>query len=154
MSHDWGTGNLLSSEDAHGHTWHYTYNNLGRVTSATDPKSNRTDFIYAANNVDLVSISNGLGQVRAGYNASHDLLWVTDPLGNRTSMGYNAFGQILVITNAAGTREDYIYNRRPPPDAGALGWATDRDLHLRRHQPGANLHGCDGIDAHLRLQQP
>jgi RHS repeat-associated protein len=108
--YDSATGNRTSITDAHSHTWRYAYNSMGRVTSVTDAKGTPTAFIYATNGVDLLSVSNGLGQIRMTYNAQHDILSLTDRLSNTTSFNYNANGQILSQVDALGATNEYLYD--------------------------------------------
>jgi RHS repeat-associated protein len=108
--YDTVTGDRTSVTDNQGHTWRYTYNAMGRVTAITDARSIAATFSYAANNVDLLSISNGLGQVTLTCNPQHDITSITDRLANSTSFAYNANGQILSQADALGITNQYVYD--------------------------------------------
>ena len=102
-------GKRTAVKDAHGHITRSSYNDLGNVTSMTDAKGTPTAFVYAANQVDLLTISNGLGQVRMTYNGQHDLLSVTDRLTNTVTFNYNTYGQILFAIDALNITNQYLY---------------------------------------------
>jgi len=104
------TGDRTSKTDAHGHTWRYTYNSRGQITSIRDPKGVSTTLSYAANGVDLLSISDGLGPIRMTYTPEHGLASTTDRLGNATTFTYNNFGQILSQVDKLGTTTEYLYD--------------------------------------------
>ena len=113
--YDTVTGDRTSIADTQGHTWLYTYNSMCRVTSVTDAKGTTTTLTYATNNVDILSISNGLGQVLLLYNPQHDILSSTDFLTNTTTRAYNAYGQVASVVDALGITNQYVYdaNNRP-----------------------------------------
>ncbi len=107
--YDLATGDRISETDAHGHIQQYALNSMGRVTSTSDAQGTLTAFIYAANGVDLLSVSNGLGQALMSYNAQHDLVSLTDRLTNTTAFTYNTNGQILCQVDALGITNEYLY---------------------------------------------
>jgi RHS repeat-associated protein len=107
--YDSATGQRASVTDNHGHTWRYTYNELGRLTSATDPAGTPTACIYASNQVDLLSVSNGLGQIRFAYNAQHNVTAITDRLTNTTTLAYKANGQLSSTVDPLSTTNEYLY---------------------------------------------
>lgn len=107
--YDLATGDRISETDAHGHIQQYALNSMGRVTSTIDAQGTPTAFIYAANGVDLLSVSNGLGAIRMTYNAQHDLVSLTDRLTNTTTFAYNTNGQILSQVDALGITNEYLY---------------------------------------------
>jgi RHS repeat-associated protein len=104
-------GNRSIVADSHGHTNLYEYNDMGRITSFTDAKSEITTLTYAANGVDLTQIHNdGLGTLNLSYNgAPHEITSITDRLGNPVNIGYNGYGQITSLTNA-GIVTNYVYD--------------------------------------------
>jgi RHS repeat-associated protein len=110
--YDTTTGDRTSVTDSHSpaHTWCYTFNSMGRVTSATDAKGTVTAFIYATNGVDLLSVSNGLGRILMAYDAQHDLVSLTDRLTNTTTFTYNAYGQVVSQIDALGISNEYLYD--------------------------------------------
>ena len=110
--YDTSTGDRTSVTDSHSpaHTTRSTYNSVGRVTSTTDTKTNTTTFTYATNGVDLLSVSNGLGQILMAYNAQHDLVSLSDRLTNTTTFAYKTNGQILLQVDALGITNEFIYD--------------------------------------------
>jgi RHS repeat-associated protein len=108
--YDTTTGDRTSVTDAHEHTWYYSYNSMGRVTSIIDPRGVTNWFSYATNNVDLVAISNALGAVSMAYNAQHDITSTADRLTNTTSFAYNSYGQIISQVDALSVTNGYSYN--------------------------------------------
>jgi RHS repeat-associated protein len=109
-AYDPATGDRASVTDGHGHTYRYTYNWLGKITSITDPRNRVTAFGFAPNGFDLVSISDSLGRVAMTYDSQHHLTSLTDRLNNATYLTYNGFGQITSLRNAAGATNIYRYN--------------------------------------------
>lgn len=87
-----------------------TYNAKGKVTSVRDPRGAVTTLTYAANNVDLLKLQDGLGSVSATYNSTHDILTLTDRMGASKSFVYNTFGQVTQTIDALGVTTNYIYN--------------------------------------------
>jgi RHS repeat-associated protein len=86
----------------------YGYNDFGRVTSVMDPY-NTTAMEYASNNVDLVRVSNGLGEILLEYNNSHDITKITDRLGKVITFAYNQYGQMTSSTDPQGIATNYSY---------------------------------------------
>jgi len=107
---DTTSGYRMSVADAHGHTAYSTFNAMGRVTSATDANGGLTALVYATNGLDLVSVSNGLGQILMTYNSQHDLLSLTDRLTNSTTFTYNPFGQVSSQVDMLGVTNEYVYD--------------------------------------------
>lgn len=104
-------GNLLTEVDPQGNTTAYTYNpTSGAVASVTDPNLAVTTYSYAANNVDLTAVTDGLGTVSLTYNAFHEILSVTDRLGNTNRARYNLYGQKISETDELGGVTTYAYN--------------------------------------------
>jgi YD repeat-containing protein len=95
--------------------WQYAYNSFGKVTKAVDPAGRETDFAYAANGIDLVSVTQQTGsgpQTIASftYNSQHRPLTYTDAAGETTTYAYNAAGQLTAITNALNQTTSYQYD--------------------------------------------
>lgn len=109
VTYGYAAGNRTSITDSHGHITRFNYNNMGGITSITDPKGNIKNIIYAQNGVDLIRIQDGLGTITVTYNNFHDVTSITDRLGNTTTFTYNEYGQITSRTNALGIVTDYIY---------------------------------------------
>ena len=110
LAYDPITGQLQSFTDAHGGTWGYTYNSLGRVTSAVDPNISMTTFNYAPNGVDLTSIVNGLGTIRLTWDSQHDVLSIQDRLTHTSRFTYNSYGQITSWADPLGVTNTYAYD--------------------------------------------
>ncbi|MCK5356108.1 MAG: RHS repeat protein, partial [Methyloprofundus sp.] len=103
-------GNRSSITDAEGNSIAMTYNGNNYITKITQPSGTATDLTYAANGQDLLSISNGLGDVAMEYNATHDITKITDRNNNATNIVYNADGQVTTITDASNVATQNIYN--------------------------------------------
>jgi RHS repeat-associated protein len=108
--YDVDTGDRIAVTDAHEQTWDFTYNEMGHVTSATEPDGSRTEFAYAPNGVDLEKVSNGLGDVVLTYNGQHDLTSIRDRLGQSASFAYNSFGQITSQVAPSGVTNTWAYD--------------------------------------------
>jgi RHS repeat-associated protein len=103
-------GNRTQITDAHAHATQFAYNSLGRVTSVIDPKTTVTNMTYDTNGIDLLQIQNGLGTVAMTYNDKHDIISITDRLGNTTIFSYNSYGQKNTQTDAKGIVSSFTYN--------------------------------------------
>jgi len=93
----------------------FTYNAIGRVTSAKDPAGRQLTYGYAANNVDLLSITNTTGGrseriETVTYNAQHEPLTVAGANGVTASYTYNTAGQPLTFTDGQGHVTTYTYD--------------------------------------------
>jgi RHS repeat-associated protein len=92
-----------------------TYNSKGNVTSRIDPLGRQTDYTYATNGIDLLTVE----QVRSGgtdvvqaytdYTA-HLPGTITDAAGQDTEMTYNGARQPLTVTNAKNETTTYAYD--------------------------------------------
>ncbi|MGA8129265.1 MAG: cysteine peptidase family C39 domain-containing protein, partial [Syntrophobacteraceae bacterium] len=102
-------GNLTYFNDGVG-TWHYAYNSMGQITSVTNPNDVATTLTYAPNNVDPISIQDGLGILTFTYDAYHDVTSATDRMGNTTNYAYNSYGQVISVQDALGIVTNYNYD--------------------------------------------
>ncbi|MEW6657342.1 MAG: RHS repeat-associated core domain-containing protein [Thermodesulfobacteriota bacterium] len=102
-------GNCTKIQDYWG-TSYYAYNSRGKLTSVTNPNNKITTMAYAANNVDLISIINDLGEVSLTYNHTHDITSITDRLGHTTNFTYNAYGQVTSVQDALDIVNQYLYD--------------------------------------------
>lgn len=109
-SYDSVTGDRLSITDSHNYVWRYSYNLLGLPTSIMDGRGTMTTLNYAANNFDLLSISNGLGVITMTYNGQHSLVSITDQLTNTSSIYYNSYGQSVYQVDALGVTNQNLYD--------------------------------------------
>ena len=115
-----GPNNLPSQigrvlDDGSTQLHNYSYNSLGKITSAVDPLGRTFSYIYATNGIDLLEIrmtridKNEL-LFRATYNSQHRALTTTDAAGQTTSSSYNPRGQVLSITNARNESLSFAYD--------------------------------------------
>lgn len=96
-------GNVTQVTRPDGGIYQYAYNEKGKVTSITDPQGAVTTLVYAANGVDLLSVTDGRGTIRYEYNDHHQVTKVADRLGNTTTLTYNNFGQLTQTIAGDGT---------------------------------------------------
>jgi RHS repeat-associated protein len=93
----------------------FAYNGFGNPTQAIDPVGRETDFAYAANQIDLASVTqqtaSGAATIaRFTYNSQHRPLSYTDAAGRTTTYTYNAAGQPTSVTNALRQTTSYQYD--------------------------------------------
>ncbi|WP_036281129.1 RHS repeat-associated core domain-containing protein [Methylocystis sp. ATCC 49242] len=106
-------GNLLTrtiTAGARARTYSYTYNALGQVLSAADPRGNVTRYTYDARG-NLASVTNALGHVTrfTNYDGAGRLLRKVDPNGVVTTYAYDPRGR-LTSTIEASLRWSYTYD--------------------------------------------
>jgi RHS repeat-associated protein len=120
MSYD-NSGHLKSLTGAISTAkYSYTYDNVSRIASVTDPAESTVHFTYDAADrpvtatypdgtttnhaytlLDLTTFTDRLRQTtRYGYDADRELTSTTDPLGHIVRQGYNLAGQVDSITDA------------------------------------------------------
>lgn len=93
-----------------------TYNAQGHVTDTIDPMGRETQFIYAANGIDLLTVKQKTAAsaystvAQFTYNSTHLPLTHMDAAGQTTTFTYNSAGQILTATDALGETTTYSYN--------------------------------------------
>lgn len=94
----------------------YSYNPQGNVTQSIDPLGRTTNYSYAANGVDVLTVSQVNAQggsdtlVTFTWNTQHLPLTITDTAGSVTACTYNARGQLTGMTNALGESVSYAYD--------------------------------------------
>src|SRR5579862_2910657 len=91
------------------------YNSQAYPTQQIDPVGRTTNYTYAANGMDVLTVS----QVTSGtasdllasytWNAQHEPLTYTDAAGKTTTYTYNAAGQLTSVTDAAGATTTLTY---------------------------------------------
>lgn len=111
-------GNVIDIEDGAGHGSSYTYGARGQVLTATDPVGAITTYTYAPNDVDVLTITDGLGTTTYTYNAARELTSITDRLGRTTSATYNALGQLATLTDPSGVTTTFTYASGAEPARG------------------------------------
>jgi RHS repeat-associated protein len=92
-----------------------TYNSKGMITSQIDPVGRQTNYTYATNGLDLLTVE----QVRSGgtdviqsysdYASQHLPGTITDAASQDTDITYNSAGQPLTVTNAKNETTTYTY---------------------------------------------
>jgi RHS repeat-associated protein len=92
-----------------------TYNAKGMIASRIDPLGRQTNYTYATNGIDLLTVE----QVRSGgtdviqsfsnYNSQHLPGTIADAAGQDTDITYNSAGQTLTVTNAKDETTTYSY---------------------------------------------
>lgn len=122
--YDYTTQNITTILDGLNNRTTFSYNDKGRITTVTDPKSRVTTYGYAANDLDVASISNDLGRIEFDYNANRDLTLIRDVreqtavtgdeatgLGiKETILAYNSNGQLTSITDPDQILTSLNYN--------------------------------------------
>jgi RHS repeat-associated protein len=95
-----------------------TYNALGNPLTRTDPKGRVTQFTYAANNVDLLTVQQLTTApstyttlaTYSNYNSQHLPQTYTDAAGQIWSTAYNAAGQVTYTTNPLNETRFWEYD--------------------------------------------
>jgi RHS repeat-associated protein len=94
-------------------------NSFGHPTQIIDPVGRQRNFVYAPNDIDLISVTATSSQgndpvstvFQATYNDKHEPLTITNFSGETTHYTYNIVGQILTVTNALGDVTSYGYDK-------------------------------------------
>ena len=95
-----------------------SYNNLGHLLTTTDPIGRTTNYVYAANNIDLLTTqqltaSPSTYQTIASlsnYNAAHEPQTITGANGQSWQYSYNAAGQVTTTTDPNADATTYNYD--------------------------------------------
>ncbi|MBC2604096.1 RHS repeat-associated core domain-containing protein [Puniceicoccus vermicola] len=106
------------------------YNADGRLTHFTDPEGRETEYVYAANGIDLLEVRQKVGSgwvtVLEYENYGNHLPGKRiDGSGNETLYQYNAQGQLTAVTNPLLETTTYVYHNRPifdPQTEAASGY--------------------------------
>jgi RHS repeat-associated protein len=94
----------------------FSYNGMGNVTHAIDALGRDTQFDYAANQIDIVKISQKTATntystvAEFTYNGQHLPLTYKDAAGQTTQYAYNSAGQLTQVTDALNQTTGYSYN--------------------------------------------
>jgi RHS repeat-associated protein len=101
-------------DDGSTQLFQYQYNAIGKVTQEIDPLGRETDYTYATNNIDLMTVNqvNGSGNdllSSANYNNQHEPLMTTDASGQSTHYSYYPNGEVHTVTNAKSQVTTYAY---------------------------------------------
>ena len=120
-------------DDGSTQLYQYQYNAIGMITQKIDPVGRETDYTYAANNVDLLTItqknpSSGSGYdllATYTYNNQHEVLTAIDASGQETTNTYYPNGELKTVTNAKNQVTTYSYtNNYLTSVTGPVGGAT------------------------------
>ena len=107
-------GNVLMESDKNDNEAFFSYDNLNRVTSITDPSGNVTRITYLDDcSGDVIkTLTDPLGNryVR-NYDDNSNVLSITDPLGYKTSMAYDPNGNLISATDAMGFKTTLRYDQ-------------------------------------------
>ncbi len=93
-----------------------TYNTTGNITDMIDPVGRETQFTYAANGIDLLTVkqktsTSGYSTIaQFTYNTQHLPLTCTDAAGQTTNFIYNPAGQPMQMTDALGEMTSWQYD--------------------------------------------
>lgn len=93
----------------------FTYNLLGKITSAIDPVGRRLTYSYDTSNINLLEIRQTTGTsndllARYTYNNQHLPLTSRDASGLLTVYTYNTAGQLLTVTNPKKETTTFTYD--------------------------------------------
>ncbi len=107
----------------------FVFDTYGQVARSFDPANRVTMYSYAANNIDLLSVSRSIFNFRIDsirsaeavpgewqqlaaftYNSQHKPLTATDASGQTTTMTYNGNGQLLTVTDPLGKVTTFSYD--------------------------------------------
>jgi YD repeat-containing protein len=104
-----GAQGFAASSVGSAQVWSYTYNDVGQVLSAIDPRDNTNTYIYD-NQGNLTSVSNAVGHVTTltNYDAHGRIGRIVDPNGLTTDLSYSSRGWLTSKkTGEEMTRYDY-----------------------------------------------
>ncbi len=95
-----------------------TNNALGFPTQAVDPLGRTLTYAYAANNIDLLTVSQQVSASPAfatlaalgDYNGQHEPGTATDASGQTTRYAYSTAGQLTRVTDVLGNATSYNYD--------------------------------------------
>lgn len=101
MTRDYVTNRVMEVRDPLNRLTKYTYDANGNITSVIDPQGNPTLFEYEPTFNRVTKITDALNQVtRFAYDSANgNLLTVTDPRNQTTTVAYNAVGQPISVTD-------------------------------------------------------
>lgn len=94
-----------------------SYNAQGRLTKRVDPSGRETDYTYATNGIDLVTVQqkNASGfdtTAQYTYNTQHEPLSYTDAAGQTTQFTYNTKGQLATVVDPLSQTVTYNYDTK------------------------------------------
>ena len=104
----------------------FSYNALGLIAGSTDPVGRTLTYAYAANNLDLLSVSHG-AEVLGSFSdyLNHQPRTATDAAGRTTTITYNGPGQQPdTVTNANNEVSRLVYVPAGTNGAGKVQTST------------------------------
>ncbi len=112
LTRDYVTNRVSEVRDPLNRITKYTYDTNGNVTSVIDPQGNPTLYEYEPTFNRLTKITDALSHVtRFTYNpANGDLLTMTDPRNQTTTVTYNAVGQPISVTDPLNNVTNFEYD--------------------------------------------
>ena len=135
----------VSTRDKRGNISSFTYDNEGRLLTATDPLGNRTTYAYDANgNRTLVTDAKGKSTAFV-HDALNRLTSIQDPLGNRIQREYDAAGRITKETDPRGSSTRFSYDA-----VGNLTQVTDAAAGTARYTYDKNRNRIAQTDPNNR----
>lgn len=102
-------GRVTNRIDRTGAQWRQTYNTQNRLLTLTDPLTNKTTNVYAANGVDLLYVQQPSGPAQRVFTYvtnKHAVATESNALGRVITNSYNALG---LVTNASDGRVTNAY---------------------------------------------
>ena len=103
-------GNVLTKIDARGKQWSYTYDDDGRLKTATDPLNNAIQFFYDELGNKIREVDAESLETTFEYDHKNMLIKRTDALGNATLFDYNSDGKLIKQTDPEGKLVRYEYD--------------------------------------------
>jgi RHS repeat-associated protein len=135
---------IKTVEDALHHVTTYDYDEVGHLTTITDPLQHTTTFGYNSRG-QQTSITDGLQHTTTFGYTGGDLATVTDPLNRVMTRFTDAVGRVVRTTNALGNATRYAYdaNDRVTSILDAAGGQTSFDYF-----PDGQVHTVTDANQH------
>jgi len=92
------------------HTWSFSYDNNGNLTTTTDPLNNSSTFTYNSVGQVLTATDPVHNSTTYSYNYFGDLVTVMDPLLNTSGFAPDSVGRVLSVTDALNETASYQYD--------------------------------------------
>jgi RHS repeat-associated protein len=112
LAYDSTTGLPTQIIDARDKATTFTYNSQLQIKTVTNPRNYTTTYNYAANGLDLESVTNALNQTPAtiSYNAKHQPTQVSNALGETSTLTYTNWGAVETVTEPGNHVTTYNYD--------------------------------------------
>ncbi len=102
---------LTRATDPHSGQVRYAYNGLNQLVSVTDPRNLTTTYNYDGLNNLNQQVSPDTGTATNTYDAAGNLLTQTDAKGQVTQYGYDALNRVTSISFHDGSTQAYVYDQ-------------------------------------------